>query len=208
MSVALNGGLRVILTSAVLRTVENSRIKACVHWENANWHTTPPFSSLLLTSCEHKNQPFIPVRGKKQSQFSAGPLSGGHYVFPGTADSPMVGHTAAKKKGCCFEHLCTHIQYSCNPGTTFLFNFTMGETCQGQVCHFHQMWRQSLNFNEALILSASHPNLNLVNQSPHGTQEVGINQSPYLCVCVCVRHTWFITNIKQIIIHLFNSPGM
>lgn len=36
-SVVLNTGPGVILTSAVLRTSENSRIRVCVHWENANW---------------------------------------------------------------------------------------------------------------------------------------------------------------------------
>lgn len=90
VSVALNGGLGVILTSAVLGTVENSRIKACVHRENANWlnptaHNAPLFSPSYILWAQHPL--FYPCWNKKQSQFSAGPfphLSGDHYIFTET----------------------------------------------------------------------------------------------------------------------------
>lgn len=90
MSVALNGGLGVILTSAVLGTVENSRIKACVHRENANWLNRctqrPPFFSSSYPASTTSSFLSVPEQ-KKQSQFSAGPfphLSGEHHIFTET----------------------------------------------------------------------------------------------------------------------------
>lgn len=72
MSVALNGGLRVILTSAVLRSTRNSRIKACVHWENANWLNCSTNNTSFFLSPPYtlraQHQVFIPVRIKKKKK--------------------------------------------------------------------------------------------------------------------------------------------
>lgn len=78
-SVVLNTGPGVILTSAVLGTSENSRIRVCVHWENANWlnrcaqhllfsppsirRTHQPF----FCRCEKKKKPLF-CRTSVQSQ--------------------------------------------------------------------------------------------------------------------------------------------
>lgn len=110
---ALNGGLGVILTSAVLGTVENSRIKACVHRENANWlnHCTqrPPFFPSLYPVSTHP--PFYPCQSKKQSQFSAGPfphLSGDHYIFTETLRLCVKQQEGKGMLFCTSVHTHTH----------------------------------------------------------------------------------------------------
>lgn len=156
---ALNGGVRVILTSAVLRTVENSRIKACAHWENANWKTAVhnTSSSLLLTSCQHNISLLSPSEQGAKSFFCRTLYpSLETTTFSWSTAIPMVGHAAAAENGELFgTSVCIHS-----------FNFAMGRRIKVR-CHFHQMWRQILNFNEALTLSTSHPHLNLVNQRQH-----------------------------------------
>lgn len=156
---ALNGGVRVILTSALLRTVENSRIKACAHWENANWKTAAhnTSSSLLLTSCQHNISLLSPSeQGVKPFFCRTLYLSLGTTTFSWSTAIPMVVHAAAAKNGESFgTSVCIHS-----------VSFTMGRRIKVR-CHFHQMWRQFLKFNEALTSSTSRPNSNLVNQRRH-----------------------------------------
>lgn len=59
-SVVLNTGPGVILTSAVLRTSENSRIRVCVHWEYANWLNRCAQHLLFSHPCIRRTrQPFF-----------------------------------------------------------------------------------------------------------------------------------------------------
>lgn len=125
MSVALNGGLRVIQTSAVLRTVKNSRIKACVHWENANWrkplHTTPHHtsssSSLLFTSRTNTlstASAFCTPSEWKARSVICRPV-GARLRRPLCVPATQLGHTAANI--CVFKS-----NFPTNAGAKFLFN--------------------------------------------------------------------------------------
>lgn len=68
-SVVLNTGPGVILTSAVLRTSENSRISVCVHWENANWLNHCAQHLLFSpSSIRRTHQPFFCWCEEKKSQ--------------------------------------------------------------------------------------------------------------------------------------------
>lgn len=110
-SVALKTGPGVILTSAVLRTSKNSRIKACVHWENANWLNR--CAQHLLFSpprIRRTNQPFFVGTRVKMAFFpfffSAGPfaISRDHYIFLERAKTDGVSLPRQNKR-CCFHHL-------------------------------------------------------------------------------------------------------
>lgn len=142
MSVALNGGLGVILTSAVLETVENSRIKACVHRENANWlnrctQRPPFFFSLYPVSTTSS---FLSVQEQKAKSVFCRTL-------PASLWRPLHFHRnatimcqTAGGEGDVVLHICAHAHTrshrSLQPRK---HNFYDRLTCQGQVYHFHQM---------------------------------------------------------------------
>lgn len=134
-SVALNAGPGVILTSAVLRTSKNSRIKACVHWENANWLNR--CAQHLLFSpprIRRTNQPFFCRRQDKNGVFFLcrtlcnlkRPLH-----FPGTCKDGWRASAEAKQE-------VLFSSSACIPGTKILLGITI---CQGQACQLCQMWR-------------------------------------------------------------------
>lgn len=118
-------GLRIILTSAVLRTVENSRIKACAHWENANWLNccTPHLLfSLLLASCPDTPERNIGLSSPTEWKLERGRFPAGAQCISGASESPTAGHTVANG-GWRFDHLC--VQIPATKGTAFLLHSTL-----------------------------------------------------------------------------------
>lgn len=138
-SVALNTGPGVILTSAVLRTSENSRIKVCVHWENANWLNHCAQHLLFSPACIRRtHQPFFCQSEDKNGGF-----------FPPFCRTPRNLQRPLRFPGTCkdgwrvFAQAKQEVLFSssvCFPGTKIPLGITI---CQGQSCQLCQMWTSS-----------------------------------------------------------------
>lgn len=124
-SVVLNTGPGVILTSAVLRTSENSRIRVCVHWENANWLNCCAQHLLFSPpSIRRTHQPFFCRCEEKKAGFSARPLAilRDRYAFLEHTKTDG-GSSPRQNKRCCFHRLCLFQELK-----------FCSAICQGQAC--------------------------------------------------------------------------
>lgn len=149
-SVVLNTGPGVILTSAVLRTSENSRIKAGVHWENANWLNRCAQHHLFFLPCiRSAHQPFFFVSTGliKSRFFLQDPLaiSRDRYLFPEHKDERRV-FAVAKQEVLFSSSVCI-------PGTKRLLGITIH---QGQACQLCQMWRSFWSWGSISIKEPNH----------------------------------------------------
>lgn len=125
-SVVLNTGPGVILTSAVLRTSENSRIRVCVHWENANWLNRCAQHLLFSPpSIRRTHQPFYCRCEKRKSRlFCRTPCSLRRTLrFPGKHKEGWRVFTEAKQEVAFSSPVCI-------PGTKILLGIAI---CQGQL---------------------------------------------------------------------------
>lgn len=104
-SVVLNTGPGVILTSAVLGTSENSRIRVCVHWENANWLNRCAQHLLFSPpNIRRTHQPFLlSLREKKKPAFLQDPLqSQENTTLSWKTQRGMTGLHRGKTRGAVF----------------------------------------------------------------------------------------------------------
>lgn len=152
-------GLGVILTSVVLRAVENSRIKACMHWENTNWRIGSIPHLLFSLNIPLHWQPFITawLKARSVSCRTVAPLETTKFSWKG--DAPAAAHMTANK-GRCFAHLCIQIQYF--PAILKLHFHSAPHCrppCQGQVCYFLHA-ASKFNDCQEIILTTSQPDFN------------------------------------------------